>query len=128
MDSLQTLMDEILLGKQKLVEKNTKEQNPAQAYQRAEAFLEQIESNWSKIKLGYLLQQQPPQVIAFTEELANFFLDHVDLYFTQVNKNHTVKMGEMISKVNSKVYGLAVSKELKERIDRASQDNSWHGH
>jgi hypothetical protein len=123
----QPLIDDILAKRKKLEEKNIGLEE-AKRYRNAEFFFDDIEEDWRQLKISALPLKHPPEVVAFSEEMANYFLDYVDGYFTKVNNNHTVYMSELIRKVASKVDGIAVSQNLKNRIENAVERNHWHGH
>ena len=128
MESIQEIKKEILDLKTLLIEKNRQETNMEKVYQNVEHFFDRIEEPWGKLKLGFPDGQHPQEVITFSEDLANYFMDHIDYYLNHINKNHTVKMGEMLGKVRRKLQGLSVSEKLKRRLERVSENNSWHGH
>ena len=128
MESFQEIIKEILDLKAALIEKNRQEQHMEKVYQNVERFFDGIEEQWTKLKTSFPTGQHPEEIISFSEDLANYFLDHVDYYFNRVNKNHTVKMGEMIEKVSLKLQGINISEKLKRRLERISETNSWHGH
>jgi hypothetical protein len=128
MESIQETIKEILDLKTLLIEKNRQEMNMEKVYQNVEHFFDTIQESWGQLKLVSPAGQYPQEVITFSEDMANYFLDHVDFYFNHINKNHTVKMGELIGKVAGKIQGLSISEKLKRRLERVSENNSWHGH
>jgi hypothetical protein len=120
-------MNSINLRKQKLIEKNVME-DFQKAYRNVEYFFDDIEEDWKEIKISSLPFKHPDSIVNFSEDLSNFFLDYLDIYFEKINKNHTVIMSELLSKVSLKIDGISVSEKVKSRINKIYERNHWHGH
>ena len=127
MDSIETLMKGIELRKEILIRKNGVEA-PEKAYRNVENFFDDIEEDWREIKISALPFKHPGSIVSFSEELTNFFLDYLDIYFEKINRNHTVIMSELLSKVSLKIDGISVSEKIKSRINKIYERNHWHGH
>lgn len=97
-------------------------------YRDAGFFFDEIEDDWRQLKVDSLPMKHPAEVVAFTEDMANFFLDYIDSYATKVNANHTVHMSELIGKIAIKIDGIAVSQKLKDRLAQIQERNAWPGH
>lgn len=121
MESTQEIIKEILDTKIRLIEKNRQEQTMEKVFRNVEDFSNTIGELWDKLKSDFSSEQHSSEVVSFSEDLANYFLDHVDFYFTHINKNHTVRMGEMIGKVKRKTEGMKISEKLKARLQKISE-------
>jgi hypothetical protein len=124
MESTQEITQEILYLKGLLIEKNRQETDREKMYQNVEQFFDSIQEQWGRLKVSFPEAEHPAEIVRFSEDLAHYFLDHVDFYFNHINKNHTVRMGELIGKVYGKLQGFSISEKVKRRLDRISENNS----
>lgn len=100
--------------------------SPPERLRRLEIFLPDYVEAVQEVKRQF--DRTPAEVTEAIERMAQSIVAEVKYYYDNVNKNHTVKMNDVIAQVGIMINGLHVSDKLKAEIESQSASNDWHGH